>query len=178
MRRFFLAAALTLASCVSPPVQVTTSTLAAADAATSLSVGERVTREISTQSPEHDGMDPVVSLALRHSDGRVMHFQQANHASNDLRAQAPDGPLAQIMGLFGAETPSLYHATPETNSGAPFICGAEGPLAIGVYQAADGAVQIVGLKQGFEFETLADGSTAALPFSPDQVCARLRFTQN
>jgi len=36
-------------------------------------------------------------------------------------------------------------------------------------------VQIVGLRQAIEFETLPNGQLSAIPFSPDQVCARLRF---
>jgi len=33
----------------------------------------------------------------------------------------------------------------------------------------------VALKQSFTYETLANGTEAALPLSPDQVCARLRL---
>ncbi|MCR6644779.1 MAG: hypothetical protein NVV62_09820 [Terricaulis sp.] len=164
-----------LAACAAPgprPV-VTSATLAAADASTSLLVGAQLTRDIST-TPAREGTDPVVTLILRHADGRALSFQQANHAQHDLMAQAPGGPLAQIMGLFGEESPTLYHALPD--QAAPFICGPEGPAALGVLEGEAGAVQIVGLKQPIQFETRPDGREEALPFSPDQVCARLRFT--
>jgi len=174
MRKLVLAAGLALAACAAPGARTTTS-LVAADAATSLMVGERVSREIIAHQPETDGMDPLVVLVLRHPDGRTMNFQEANHSPNDVRAQAAGGPLAQVMGLFGDEAPVLYHSVSEENEGAPFVCSAEGPTSIGVYQAPDGTVQIIGLAQSIEFETLADGSVQALPYSPDQVCARLRF---
>lgn len=174
MRRSILIFGLLMAACASPPVPVATSTLTSADATTSLMVGERVTQELSaTRAPE--GQDPVVQLALRHADGRKLSFQQANHTPNDLMAQRPGGALAQIMGLFGEEAPVLYHAVAEQNSGAPFICGPEGPAAIGLYETADGTTQLVGLKQAIQFETRPDGQMEALPYSPDQVCARLRF---
>jgi hypothetical protein len=38
-------------------------------------------------------------------------------------------------------------------------------------------VLILGLKQGFQFETAPDGDVEAVPYSPDQVCARLRFNR-
>lgn len=172
MRIAILAAGLALAACASP-APVTTSTLAAADAATSLIVGQSVRLEESTARAS-EGMDPVVTLTLRHADGRAMRFQQGNHTANDLAAQAPGGPLAQIMGLFGDEAPLLYHAVSEGSQ--PFVCTPEGPAAIGVLRGADGATQIVGLKQAIQFETRPDGQTEAVPYSPDQVCARLRFT--
>jgi hypothetical protein len=174
MRIAILAAGLALAACASPPA-VTTSTLAAADAATSLIAGERVTQRISAVEAE-DGMDALVTLTLRHADGRTLVFQQANHASRDLMAQRPGGALAQIMGLFGEEAPVLYHRAREGEAGAPFLCAPEGPASIGVLRGADGAVRIVGLKQAIQFETRPDGQEEAVPYSPDQVCARLRFT--
>ncbi len=173
MRIASLAAALALSACASPAA-ITTATLASADAATSLIVGERVTQETSSVRAQ-EGMDPVVTLTLRHADGRTLRFQQANHASNDLMAQRPGGPLAQIMGLFGEEAPVLYHRASEGEHGAPFLCAPEGPAAIGVLES-EGAVRIVGLKQAIQFETRPDGQVEALPYSPDQVCARLSFT--
>lgn len=177
MRSFVLAAAgaLVLGACAILPGGVTTrSTLVAADASTSLAAGERLAADVTTHgAPE--GMDPLVGLTLRHADGRALSFQQGNHTANDLMAQLPGGALAQIMGLFGDEAPTLYRATPDQHHGAPFICGTEGPALIGYYQAADGAVQIVGLKQEIQFETRPDGQTESVPYSPDQVCARLRF---
>lgn len=174
MRRSILALGFLLAACASP-ASVTTSSLAAADAATSLAVGDRVTQQISTQQPATEGMDAVINLTLRHADGRSLKFQQGNHTNEDLMAQRPGGPLAQIMGLAGEESPLLYHATQSEGAGSPFFCGPEGPAALGVHQGADGVTQIVGLRQQIQFETRPDGQMEALPYSPDQVCARLRF---
>lgn len=163
------------AACAAPSGPVTTTALTAADPATALITGERIEALSSTQAPEVEGTDPVVSLTLRHADGRAMAYQQGNHTPNDLAAQAPGGPLAQVMGLFGEEAPLLYHRVEAGASGAPFICGPEGAAVLGVYDAPDGATQIVGLKQGIEFETRPDGVVEALPYSPDMVCARLRY---
>lgn len=177
MRKLILVAALTLSACASP-ASVTTSSLAAADAATSLAVGERITEETSTQRPAAEGMDPVVNLTLRHSDGRGLAFQQANHTNNDLFVQQPGGALAQIMGLPGDAAPTLYYAASgEGNSGA-FFCGPQGPAAIGTYEAPDGVTHIVGLRQSIQVETRPDGETEAVPYSPDQVCARLKFRRS
>jgi hypothetical protein len=178
MRLIILATALALSACVAPSGTTTTSSLVAADASTSLIAGERLTAAYTTVPPEVEGADPVVTLTLRHADGRTMAFQEANHAPDHLRAQAQGGPLAQVMGLFGEEMPTLYIATPQANSGAAFLCAPDGPLSLGLYQSADGAVQVVGLQQEFQFEVRPDGSTEALPYSPDQVCARLRFRRD
>lgn len=178
MRKLIFGAALALAAC-STPVPVTTTTLVAADAATSLAVGERISHLTSTQAPAVEGADPVVSLMLRHADGRTLAFQQGNHTNNDLAASAPGGPLAQIMGLPGEAATTLYHAVSGesgANEGA-FFCGPAGPAAIGTYQAPDGQLWIVGLRQAIQFETRPDGQLEAVPYSPDQVCARLRFRQ-
>jgi hypothetical protein len=177
MRRSILVLALLSAACTTP-ASVTTSTLTAADAATSLAVGERITQVVSTQAPSVEGADPVVTLSLRHADGRSLAFQQGNHTNNDLAASAPGGPLAQIMGLPGEEATTLYHAASgESRSEGAFFCGPQGPAAIGTYTAADGQLWIVGLRQEIQFETRPDGVVEALPYSPDQVCARLRFRQ-
>jgi hypothetical protein len=173
MRTFIFAAALTLAACAAPSGPVTISTLGAADAATSLAVGDRISWETSARQAA-EGMDPVVNVTLRHADGRTLSFQEANHAPNDLVAQGAGGALAQIMGVGEAET-TLYYATETARAGAPFFCGPQGPAAIGTYRAPDGAVQLVGLRQAIEFETRPDGVLEAIPYSPDQVCARLRF---
>ncbi len=167
MRIFFLAAALALSACASSA----TATLAPADSATSLIVGARLTMS-QVASGGMGGADAFVAMTLTHADGRSMVFEEANHAPMDLAAQAADGPLAQAMGLFGGETPRLYRPRDTANA---FICAPTGPIALGVHRAADGSVFIVGLKQNFAFETHEDGSTEALPFSPDQVCARLRL---
>ena len=176
MKKLILAAGVLLTACAMPGGgPVTTASLAAADAATSLAVGERVTEEFSTQRPSVEGADPVVSLALRHGDGRRLSFQQANHTNNDLFVQQPGGALAQIMGLQGEESPALYYAVSgEGNEGA-FFCGPQGPAAIGVYEAPDGTVQIVGMRESVQIETRPDGQLEAVPYSPDAVCARLRF---
>lgn len=175
---FATGVALALSACaLAPSVPVTTRTLVSADAATSLAVGESIVEERSAQEAS-EGMDPVVNIALRHADGRRLAFQEANHAPNDIIAQSAGGALAQIMGLPGEATPTLYHAASgEGATEAPFFCGPQGPAAIGAFTNADGTVQIVGLRQPFEFETRVDGVTYALPYSPDQVCARLRFRQ-
>jgi hypothetical protein len=152
--------------------------LIAADAPTALVVGERLTmRRTGHPAPPDTGQDPTVLLTIRHADGRVMSFTEHNHAPMHVMAQAPGGPLAQVMGLFGDERPTLYGARPSEHNGAPFLCAPDGPSSIGVYEAPDGAVQIVGLRQEFGFDTRDDGAYEALPYSPDQVCARLRFAK-
>ena len=170
--RFLTVCALTvlLSACATG----STTMLRAADAATALIAGDRIemTRSV---SPTMGGEDPLVILTLIRPDGRSMRFEEANHAPMHVLAQAPGGPLAQVMGLFGDETPTLLAARPSENAGAPFICPAEGPVAIGLYRDTDGGVHIVGLRQEFQFETRADGTYDALPYSPDQVCARLTF---
>jgi hypothetical protein len=172
MRLQVILSATLLTACVSPAA-ITELSLSSADAATSLAVGQSMTMSVSTPADGGDGEDPLVLMQLRHTDGRIMQFEEANHAPHDVMAQAAGGPLAQIMGLFGEETPTLYHARSEAS--APFFCGAEGPVSVGVQQTEDGSVLIVGLKRTIEFETRPDGSEEALPYSPDQVCARLRL---
>jgi hypothetical protein len=174
MRLSHLVIVLALSACVSPPAAITTTSLISADASTSLIAGERLTAAYATHAAAQGG-DPLVVLTLRHGDGRSLAFEQANHAPNDLLAQAPGGPLAQIMGLFGEEAPVLYRARRDETRGAPFLCGPDGPANVGVYEASDGSVQLVGLRQDIQFETRPDGQTEAVPYSPDQVCARLRF---
>lgn len=173
MRILILATALTVAACASP-APVTTTALLSADAATSLAVGERLTQEVSSRAGG-EGMDSTVNLTLRHADGRSINFQEANHTPNDLFVQRAGGALAQIMGLPGEEVTTLYYATEAENEGAPFFCGPQGPAAIGKYQAPDGTLHIVGLRQSIQVETRPDGETEAVPYSPDQVCARLKF---
>lgn len=173
MRRIILLGLIVGACTTAAPV--TTRTLAAADAATSLAVGERISELVSTQRLAVEGADPVVTLSLRHGDGRTLSFQQGNHTNNDLAAQAPGGPLAQIMGLPGEEAPTLYHAAGGEGTEGAFFCGPQGPAAIAIYEAPDGALLIVGMRQEIQFETRPDGTTEAVPYSPDQVCARLRF---
>lgn len=174
MRKLIFASALVLAACVSP-VPVTTSALVSADAATSLMVGERITQETSTQAAS-EGMDPAVNLTLRHADGRTLAFQEANHTPNDLFVQQAGGALAQIMGV-GEERTTLYHAASGEGGGAEgaFFCGPAGPAAIGTYEAPDGTLHVVGLRQAIQVEMRPDGQNEAVPYSPDQVCARLKF---
>jgi len=178
MRKLILAAALALAACAAPGGVTTSATLAASDAATSLAVGQHLTMSTTTRSaPPDSGQDPVIIMRLRHPDGREMAFEEANHAPMHIMAQTPGGPLAQIMGLFGEERPTLYLARRGENRGEPFLCAPEGPATLGLYRAEDGAVQVVGLRQQIQFEQRPDGQTEAVPYSPDQVCARLRFRQ-
>lgn len=167
MRIIALAAAFTLSACAA-----STTTLAAADAATAIIAGERV---VMSRAATSTGQDPLVILTLAHADGRAMRFEQANHTPHDVLAQAPGGPLSQVMGFFGDEAPVLYSARASEHIGAPFVCAPEGPVNIGVFEAADGGVQIIGLKEAFQFEERESGSPEALPYSPDHVCARLRF---
>ena len=174
MRLSHLVLALTLAGCISPPAPTTRATLVSADASTSLLAGESLRADYVTH--RRGGDDPLIILTLRHSDGRRLAFNEANHAPNDLAAQAPGGPLSQIMGLLGQEAPTLYRARRDEHRGAPFLCGPHGPAAIGVYESG-GGVQLVGLKEEIQFEARPDGQTEAVPYSPDQVCARLRFTK-
>ncbi len=175
MRLSHLVLALTLAACISPSAPTTRTALISADASTSLMAGERLRADYATHRRRN--ADPLVILTLRHTDGRSLAFDQANHAPTDMAAQAPGGPLAQIMGLFGEETPTLYRARTGEHRGAPFLCGPQGPAAIGTYDRGDGSVQLVGLKQEIRFERRPDGQLEAVPYSPDQVCARLRFTK-
>lgn len=173
MRKLIFAAAIALAACTAP-TGGPTERLTPGDSATELITGGPLALQTQSRGPAVEGADPVITLTLSAADGRTLRFQESNHTPNDLMAQAPGGPLAQVMGLFGEESPTLYQRV-DGGAGAPFICGAEGPLMLGVYRAPDGQISMVGLKSGFEFETLADGSVAAFPFSPDHVCARLRF---
>lgn len=177
MRKLIFASALALAACASPS-SGTRTTLVSADAATSLAVGDRVTQELSSRGGG-DGQDPAVTLTLRHGDGRTLTFQEANHAPYDLFVQRAGGALAQIMGLpAGDEVTTLYHsASGEGGSEGAFFCGPQGPAAIGRYQAPDGSMQIVGLRQPIQVEMAPSGELEAVPYSPDQVCARLKFTR-
>ncbi len=170
MRILALFSALALSACAAG----TTATLVPADAATALIAGERITM---ARAATRTDQDPLVTLTLTHADGRVMRFEEANHTPHDVMAQAAGGPLSQIMGFFGDETPTLYSARAAENAGAAFVCAPGGPANIGVYTAPDGGVQIVGLKESFQFEERDDGAAEALPYSPDHVCARLRFTR-
>lgn len=176
MRHSILVLAFLAAACASPPGAQTTATLTAADASTSLAVGERVTETLTSRAAS-EGMDPLVTLTLRHADGRTLTFQEGNHTNDDLAAQAAGGPLAQIMGLQGQEATTLYHAVSGERGSAEgaFFCGPQGPAAIGRYDAPDGTTRYVGLRDPIQFEQRPDGQTEAVPYSPDAVCARLTF---
>ncbi len=177
MKKLILVAGLALAACVSPPASQTSRTLTSADAATSLAVGDQVT-ELSSSIEGGDGMDAAVTYTLRHADGRTLTFQEANHAPYDLFVQSAGGALAQIIGLqAGDEVTTLYHAAAAEGGGSEsaFFCGPQGPAAIGKYETADGTVQIVGLREPIQVEPRPDGQLEAVPYSPDAVCARLRF---
>jgi len=177
MKKIILAVGLALAACASPPIAQTSRTLVSADAATSLAVGERIT-ELTSSTDGGEGMDPAVSYTLRHADGRTLVFQEANHAPYDLFVQRAGGALAQAMRLqAGDEVTTLYHSASgeSASSEAAFFCGPQGPAAIGKYEAPDGAVHIVGLREPFQVEPRPDGEIEAAPYSPDAVCARLTF---
>ncbi len=176
MKKLILIASLSLAACVSPPTPGTSVQLTAADASTSLAVGETVTETLRSQRAA-EGMDPLVTLSLRHADGRTLTFQEANHTNTDLIAQGAGGALAQIMGLQGQEVTTLYYATDgeASNPAGVFFCGPQGPAAIGRYDAPDGSTRYVGLREPIQFETRPDGQIEAVPYSPDAVCARLHF---
>lgn len=176
MKKLILAAGVLLAACASQPTSETRTTLTAADASTSLAVGDSVTEVLSARAGG-EGMDPIVTLTLRHADGRSLTFQEGNHTNDDLTAQAPGGPLAQIMGLQGDERTTLYHAASGERSAAAgvFFCGPQGPAAIGRYDAPDGTTKYVGLREPIQFEPGENGMPEAAPYSPDAVCARLTF---
>jgi hypothetical protein len=173
MRLAVLATVIALNGCASP-TETRTTTLVPADAATALIVGDSLTMSVTAPMGGGGQDDPLIIMRLRSSDGRVMSFDESNHAPTHLMAQAPGGPLAQIMGLFGEEQPTLYGARAQEHRGV-FICPPGGPVVMGVYRAPDGTVQIVGLKQEIGFDMLPGGGYEALPYSPDQVCARMRF---
>lgn len=182
MRFLICIVTLALSACAIPPIlgprgETTTSAFLAADASTSLLVGDQlaVERTVHAAAPD-SGQDDLVLLTLRHADGRTMTFEESNHTPYDIMAQAPGGALAQIMGLFGEERPTLYSVR-ETD-GEPFMCSPGGPSRLGLYEADDGTVLLVGMLQSIQFETRADGVESALPYSPDQVCARLRFRRS
>lgn len=176
MKKLIFAAGVLVAACASQPASETRTILTAADASTSLAVGDRITEGLSTRAAS-EGMDPVVTLTLRHADGRTLTFQEGNHTNDDLASQAAGGPLAQIMGLQGQETTTLYHATSGERGSAEgaFFCGPQGPAAIGRYDAPDGTTHYVGLREPIQFEPGENGMPEAAPYSPDAVCARLSF---
>lgn len=155
----------------------TSSTLSSADAATSLIAGgPLVMTQITPRDDGREGEDAVILMTLTRRDGRHLSFQQANHAPYDLMAQEAGGPLAQAMGLFGEEAPVLYARDRRATGDAPFICAPEGPAYLGYHRGEDGTVTVVGLESSFGFEPTPDGGYAPLPYSPDQVCARMKFT--
>jgi hypothetical protein len=80
------------------------------------------------------------------------------------------------MGV-GEDVTTLYHAASGERAGAeaPFFCGPQGPAALGVHRGIDGTIRMVGLRQPFQSEVRPDGQIEMLPYSPDQVCARLTF---
>jgi hypothetical protein len=148
--------------------------LTPADHATQLIAGGPLTLTRRVTPAEAEGEDPRVEITLRFADGRALAFEEANHAPDDLRAQAAGGALAQAMAILDPEArPTLYHA--QAHEGASPLCAPEGPVNLGIYAGADGAVSIVGLKEGFAFETRADGSVEAMPVSPAIVCVRMKF---
>ncbi len=169
MRLVFLGAFLALAACTAT---VAGTALNPSDSATSIITGGPLTMRVASTPASND--DPLTILTLSRADGRKMQFEEANHAPYDLAVQSAGGALAQAMGLFGQEQPTLYHRRGED---APFFCAPEGPSSIGVYTAPDGGVTIVGLKTEFQVEDGANGGFDVAPYSPDHVCARLHFSK-
>ena len=157
-------------SCATAP-PATETRLAAADSATQLIASAGATMRLTTRAARND--DPLTLMDLTLADGRVLHFEEANHAPMDLAAQAAAGPLAQVMGLDESATPTLYRARDVSRAGA--FCGPAGPHLIGVHTGTDGLVSMVGLKEDFSFDTRADGGFTAQPVGPAIVCARLKF---
>ncbi|MGE3143085.1 MAG: hypothetical protein AB7L65_07160 [Hyphomonadaceae bacterium] len=175
MRALILALALaSVSACAGAPAPAAVSRLSAANSATQLIAGASVAMAVRT-TPGRNGQDALTLMDLTLADGRVLRFEEANHAPADLAAQAPGGPLAQVMGLGEAAAPTLYRARDVGAAGA--FCAPSGPALLGVATDASGAVSMVGLKEAFGFETQADGSLAPLPVGPAIVCARLRFTR-
>lgn len=184
MRIGVVSLCLLAAACVAPISgrgATVTTTLDPADAATGILSAGALSMSVTTASAaeaaeaEAEGMDALIEMRLVRADGQSLAFTEANHTPYDLMAQAPGGPLAQAMGLFGEEAPKLYSANEQV--GAPFLCQPDGPAYVGIYQGEDGSVLIVGLKSGFDYEPLPAGGYSPLPYSPDQVCARMRFTR-
>jgi hypothetical protein len=181
MRAFALALMFGLSACTITQAGggAATETLTPADAATSLVTNGPLTMNVQSPRAGQAGEDPFILMSLKSVDGRIMSFEELNHAPDHVMAQTPGGPLAQAMGLTGGdETPKLYGARASENHGAPFLCGPDGPVSIGYYEAPDGAVTVIGMKSNIEFQTLQDGQQHAVPFSPDQVCARLHFRRS
>src|SRR5262245_54603087 len=118
MRFAALLLAAALSACVTP-MDRTALTLAPADAASSLALTGPIVLERASARNAPDGQDPLVRMTLRASDGRTLSFTEANHTPHDVTVQAAGGPLAQVMGFYGQETPTLYRADgPHTN---PFL---------------------------------------------------------
>lgn len=172
-------AAVALTGCtMTPAANVQRMTLTPADAATGLMTGGALTMSVSTPAAQPANDDPLIQMTLTAADGRALAFNEANHAPYDVMAQSPGGPLAQVMGLFGDEAPKLYAADAPRNHGAAFLCAPDGPAYVGVYAAPDGTQMIIALKSGFEFEENAGGPPSPLPYSPDHVCARMKFRRS
>ena len=81
---------------------------------------------------EDTGQDPLILVRLLTEDGRALVLSEANHAPNDLRAQAPGGTLARAMGLGAADRPTLYYVADHNPPDAPPFCAPTGPGAVGV----------------------------------------------
>lgn len=176
MRRTVFALLLTLAACSGG--STAGDRLTPADAATSLITHGPVVMTVTPPAQSQEGEDPLILMTLRSADGRTMHFDESNHAPEQVMAQSAGGALAEVMGLPGAATPTLYGVRAPADGATqdrPFICAPEGPVSIGYYAAPNGDVTIVGLKQNISFEPRDDGTMSPLPFSPDMVCARLHF---
>jgi hypothetical protein len=176
MRLAVMALCLSLAACATAPAKheetLSTVTLNPVDAATNLiSWGPLTVTRTATTTGE--GQDPLITLVLTRPDGQVMRFTAANHTPQDVMTQEAGGPLAQAMGFFGEEKPELFHAAPEQPN--MFICPPTGAVSVGLFETEGGAVTMIGLSEGFAFETDASGAEVPAPVSPSIVCARMKF---
>jgi hypothetical protein len=152
-------------------------TLSPVDAATNLlSWGPLTVERATPKSAPAGGEDPPVKLTLTRGDGKAMSFETANHAPADLMVQAAGGPLAQAMGLFGQETPELFHSVPAEGD-TTFLCPPDGPRAIGLYENPNSTVLIIALRDAPDLAQSANSGGAPPPISPDSVCARMRFVK-
>lgn len=168
MRILLFAAVIALGACAAPG---STERLRPADSATELIVGGPLTMRVAVEGEAAESEDALVRMTLTAANGQVMNFTEANHSPYDVMAQAAGGPLANVMGFFGEEAPTLY----ASEGGSPFICQPDGPAMLGVHRSETGQIKIVGLRSGFEFEPRASGGYDPVPYSPDHVCARLIF---
>ena len=134
-------------------------TLVSADASTSLMAGERLRAEYVTHARSAAAIRSSSSRCATAMDA-ALAFDQANHTPNDLAAQAPGGPLAQIMGSVRRGSADALPRAPTANIAARRSCAAPRALpASASTSAATAACRSSALKQEIQFETRPDGQT-------------------